>query len=63
MDAGFKVSLTPRSHDGKCDLVAKKGQTVVLCQVKQVRSDKTLQQGVDEIIDSRARYESHHPRI
>ena len=61
MDAGFKVSLTPRSHDGKCDLVAKKGQSVVLCQVKQVRSDKTLQQGVDEIIDARARYESHNP--
>ncbi len=61
MDADFNVSLTPTFHDGKCDLLAKKGQSAALCQVKQFRSDKTLQQGVNEILDSRVRYESHNP--
>jgi HJR/Mrr/RecB family endonuclease len=60
-DSGFKVSTTPRSHDGKCDLIAKKGSIVVLCQVKQVRSDKTLSHGADEILDARERYLSHSP--
>lgn len=60
-DSGFSVSKTKKSWDGGCDLIAKSGQSVVLCQVKQVRSDKTLMEGVDEIVKARGRYESQNP--
>lgn len=60
-DAGFSVHKTQKSWDGGCDLIAKSGQVVVLCQVKQVRSDKSLMEGVDEIIKAKSRYRSQSP--
>ena len=59
--SGFIVSKTKKSWDFGCDLIAKKESQVVLCQVKQVMSDKTLADGVDEIIESRERYQSQRP--
>ena len=59
--SGFSVCKTQKSWDAGCDLVAKSGSTVALCQVKQVRSDKILTEGVDEIIKSKERYKSHNP--
>ena len=60
-DCGFSVSKTKKSWDGGCDLIAKSGESIILCQVKQVRSDKSLMQGVDEIIKAKSRYESQKP--
>jgi hypothetical protein len=55
-DSGFKIQKTPRSHDGVCDLIAKLGHTTILCQVKQVRSAKKLNRGVEEIIQAKSRF-------
>ena len=52
----FKVSPTPRSHDGGCDLLASFAGVVFLCQVKQVRSPKVLNNGVEQIIAAQARF-------
>lgn len=60
-DAGFTVSITKQSWDYGCDLIAERDGHVILCQVKQVRSDKTLQQGVDEILTAKKRYQSRTP--
>jgi HJR/Mrr/RecB family endonuclease len=59
--AGFTVRKTKRSWDFGCDLIAKKDSSVILCQVKQVMSDKTLADGVDEIISANIRYASQEP--
>jgi superfamily II DNA or RNA helicase/Holliday junction resolvase-like predicted endonuclease len=59
--SGYKVSRTKKSWDCGCDLIVSKGGQVVLCQVKQVMSDKTLADGVEEVIESRERYRSHNP--
>ena len=59
--AGFTVNRTQRSWDYGCDLIAKSGADTVLVQVKQVRSDKILAMGVDEILSARDRYSSHNP--
>lgn len=58
---GFTVSRTRKSWDFGCDLIAKKESAVVLCQVKQVRSDKTLMMGVEEIAESKERYSAQNP--
>jgi len=42
-------------------LIAKSGPDVVLVQVKQVRSDKVLTNGIEEILNARDRYSSHNP--
>jgi Holliday junction resolvase-like predicted endonuclease len=55
-DSGFKIQKTPRSHDGGCDLIARLGHTTILCQVKQVRSAKILNRGVEEIIQAKSRF-------
>ena len=55
-DSGFKIHKTPRSHDGGCDLIAKLGDRTILCQVKQVRSAKVLNRGVEEIIQAKPRF-------
>jgi Holliday junction resolvase-like predicted endonuclease len=55
-DRGFKIQKTPRSHDGGCDLIVKLGDRTILCQVKQVRSDKVLNEGVEEVINAKSRY-------
>lgn len=55
--SGFKVQITPRSHDGGCDLIARIGDTTVLCQVKQVRSPKVLNRGVEEIVQAKSRFD------
>jgi len=55
-DSGFKIQKTPRSHDGGCDLIAKLGDKTVLCQVKQVRTAKVLNRGVEEIIQAKSRF-------
>jgi HJR/Mrr/RecB family endonuclease len=60
-DSGYSVRKTKQSWDGGCDLVAKSGDDVILCQVKQVRSDKVLAQGVEEIVAAQARYSSKKP--
>lgn len=60
-NAGFTVRKTKRSWDFGCDLIAKKDSSVILCQVKQVMSDKTLADGVDEIISANIRYASQEP--
>jgi len=59
--SGFTVRRTKKSWDYGCDLVLSQGEHVVLCQVKQVMSDKTLANGVGEVIESRERYESQNP--
>jgi len=59
--AGFSVSKTKRSWDYGCDLIAKNGSENVLCQVKQVRTDKALMIGVEEIIGSKEKYISQNP--
>jgi hypothetical protein len=61
--AGFTVNRTQRSWDYGCDLIAKSGADTVLVQVKQVRSDKILAMGVDEILSARDRYSSHNPTV
>jgi superfamily II DNA or RNA helicase/Holliday junction resolvase-like predicted endonuclease len=60
-DSDFSVSKTKKSWDGGCDLIAKSGEVVVLCQVKQVRSDKALMEGVEEVIKAKSRYQSQNP--
>lgn len=61
-NAGFTINKTPKSWDAGCDIVAKRGQVVALCQVKQVRSEKTLMDGgVAEIVSAKKRYTSHNP--
>ena len=60
-DAGFTVRKTKKSWDFGCDLIARKDSSIILCQVKQVMSDKTLADGVDEIINARMRYASQEP--
>jgi hypothetical protein len=59
--SGFTIQKTKRSWDGGCDLIAKKGSKIVLCQCKQVRSNKVLTQGVDDILGSKAAYKRHEP--
>lgn len=59
--AGFTVNRTQRSWDYGCDLIAKSGAHTALVQVKQVRTDKILAIGVDEILSARDRYSSHNP--
>ena len=60
-DEGFTITPTPRSWDGGCDLIAKDANHVILCQVKQVQSDKVLGVGVDEIIKAKKKYASRSP--
>ena len=55
------MSRTKRSWDYGCDLLARKGTDTVLVQVKQVRSDKILTVGVDEILKAKERYKSNNP--
>ena len=55
-NAGFKIRKTPRSHDGGCDLIAEMHNKNIICQVKQVRSPKTLSHGVEEIVAAKCRY-------
>lgn len=55
-NAGFKIRMTPRSHDGGCDLIAEINDKNIICQIKQVRSKKTLSHGVDEIISAKSRF-------
>jgi HJR/Mrr/RecB family endonuclease len=57
-NSGFKIYTTPRSHDGGCDLIASIAGSTILCQVKQVRSNKVLSNGVEQILDARYRFES-----
>ena len=52
----FKVFTTPRSHDAGCDLLASFSGKDFLCQVKQVRRDKVLNNGVEQIIAAQARF-------
>lgn len=59
--AGFIVNRTQKSWDFGCDLIAKSGTDVVLVQVKQVRSDKVLTNGVQEVLTACERYSSHNP--
>ena len=42
-------------------MLAKRGADTVLVQVKQVRSDKVLTVGVDEILKARERYKTNNP--
>ena len=56
-DCGFKIYRTPRSHDGGCDLVAVINSSTLLCQVKQVRSPKVLNNGVEQVIAAKLRFE------
>ena len=53
---GFKAKLTPRSWDKGCDLVAWQGNTKVLVQCKQVRSDSTLTNGVEQVLNASSHY-------
>ena len=57
-NSGFKIYTTPRSHDGGCDLIASIAGSRILCQVKQVRSDKALTNGVEQILDAKPRFEN-----
>lgn len=59
--AGFEIRMTKKSWDYGCDLVAKKGDRIILCQIKQVRSDKALGSGVNEILNAKGRYKSQVP--
>ena len=59
--AGFKVKKTPRSWDKGCDLLANFQEFSILCQIKQVQSDKVLLNGISEIIDAGNFYSSHMP--
>jgi HJR/Mrr/RecB family endonuclease len=56
-DSGFKIYKTPRSHDGGCDLIAEINGSTLLCQVKQVRSPKVLNNGVEQVLNSKPRFE------
>jgi hypothetical protein len=56
-DSGFKIYKTPHSHDGGCDLIAEINGSTLLCQVKQVRSPKVLNNGVEQVIDAKPRFE------
>ncbi|MCX2979083.1 SNF2-related protein [Candidatus Marimicrobium litorale] len=53
---GFQAKLTPRSWDKGCDLVAIREDKKLLIQCKQVRSDCTLKNGVEEIINAASYY-------
>ena len=57
-DSGFKVSLTPISHDAGCDLIATFCDKTALCQIKQVQTNKVLNRGVSEIIAAASRYDA-----
>lgn len=59
--SGFAVRKTKKSWDFGCDLIAKKDTSIILCQIKQVMSDKSLSEGVEEIISANARYASQEP--
>jgi hypothetical protein len=59
-NSGYTVRITKRSGDLGCDLIAKSGSEVILCQVKQVRSDKVLAQGVEDIIKADLHYTSQN---
>ena len=59
--SGFTVHKTQRSWDAGCDLIVKDEKITILCQIKQVRSDKSLQDGVDEVLYAKNRYSSHNP--
>jgi hypothetical protein len=52
----FKINKTPRSHDGGCDLVASIDGEMILCQVKQVQTDKVLNNGVEQIVAAENRF-------
>ena len=56
-NSGFKIFMTPRSHDGGCDLIASIAGSTMLCQVKQVRSNKVLTDGVEDILNAKGRFE------
>ena len=43
-------------NDGGCDLIAEINDKNIICQIKQVRSKKTLSHGVDEIISAKSRF-------
>ena len=59
--AGFKVRTTKRSWDKGCDLVIEKSGFVILCQCKQVMSEKTLAEGVGQVIASKVAYQGQLP--
>ena len=46
----FKVRITPRSGDAGADHFYTFKNEVILCQIKQVRSDKVLRGGIDEAL-------------
>ena len=53
---GFQAKLTPRSWDKGCDLVAWRGSKKLLIQCKQVRSDDTLTNGVEQVLNAASHY-------
>lgn len=55
---GAAITMTPRSHDAGCDLIAIMNNKRILIQCKQVQSMRTLRCGVDEIISAKERYEN-----
>jgi hypothetical protein len=57
-NSGFKVHRAPRSQEEGNDLIVSIEGEKLLCQVKQVRLDKILTNGIQEILEAKSRFDN-----